>query len=783
MGMQKERQLIAALVFFIVLTVGLVVALVIVATRDSNNNNNAPQQSDPYAAQLKQDNQMVSTIGQKLRQEIADNGLNHMKKNFYTITKMVHVAGTPEQMAALQYIRDTYASYGLEVMTTDYDVMLSYPNYSQPNTVSMQMSNGSWNLISNGLGDIPLGHPNLTAQLKADTRARNWWNGYGANGVATGKLVYANYGRVVDFQYLDNSNISLNGSIVAIRYGDLFRGNKVQEAEKRGALAVILFSDPIDYGSPDLSGSDLNNTFPNSVFMPPGGAQRGSVLETNGDPLTPLYPSKPYTYRIDISDVVNGVTAPNIPVMPMGYRDAATLFQNMNGPAVPAGWVGGIPGVNYTLTSSVSFKVTVNAITPTRQRIRNVIAFMRGTTEPDKYVLLTNHVDAWTFGAMDPNSGTVAILETARALTTVANATGWRPRRTIVFCSVDAEEFGLIGSTEFAEEYLKVLQQRAVALVNVDVAVAGNVVIGVESTPSLYNTIIKASKLIPNPNDNELSAGRKTIYDSWMFYFPNSSFIQGQPYMSIPDSGSDQSHFLSYVGVPCAALGYDCDPNIRRDCYELYHTMYEVPWTLENIIDRGYKALTAMSQLWTEVARDLADSLVIPFNVNDYATVLTQAISGLDVYLKGKGVPDLLTNSNANYSAIIVNLQDAASRFSNAATIIQKNIDAVNSGESSASLRQVEMLNSRLMGLERAFINDRGLYANRPDARHVMFATSIHDQYSGVLCAGVYDSAEYYFESTNDIQRSAWLKSIQVTLSELQFAVESAILLLKVTDY
>jgi N-acetylated-alpha-linked acidic dipeptidase len=129
----------------------------------------------------------------------------------------VHVAGTPEQMNVMQYMKDMYTSYGLEVMTTDYDVLLSYPDYNNPNTVSMQQPDGTWSSISTGLADIPTGPQELVDQLNADKRSQNWWNGYGGNGTATARLYYANYGRVDDFQYFDNANISLNGSIVVIR--------------------------------------------------------------------------------------------------------------------------------------------------------------------------------------------------------------------------------------------------------------------------------------------------------------------------------------------------------------------------------------------------------------------------------------------------------------------------------------------------------------------------------------------------------------------------------------
>uniref|UniRef100_A0A914X0Q2 Peptidase M28 domain-containing protein n=1 Tax=Plectus sambesii TaxID=2011161 RepID=A0A914X0Q2_9BILA len=367
---------------------------------------------------------------------------------------------------------------------------------------------------------------------------------------------------------------------------------------------------------------------------------------------------------------------------------------------------------------------------------------------------------------MDPNSGTVALLETARALSAVANATGWRPRRTIAFCSVDAEEFGLIGSTEFAEEYLKVLQQRAVALINVDVGVKGHVTLLATATPSLYQTLIRAAKTVPNPNQGEVALGRATVYDSWIYYFPNDSFVPEQPRMRVPDSGSDQSTFLSFVGVPSAYLTYFCDPTIKRDCYELYHTMFEVPWTIETYIDPGYKALTAMTQLWTEIARDLSDTLVIPFDVNDYATVLSLAVKQLNVYLNSKIIPSIITT----YPMIMSNLFNSSDRFTTVANNLQLVVDGINSGKKSASLRQVEMLNSRLMGLERTFINDRGLYPQREAARHVLFATSIHDHYSGTMGAGVYDSVEYYLAAVqnNDVtQQQFWLQRIEITISEL----------------
>ncbi|VDK67579.1 unnamed protein product, partial [Anisakis simplex] len=321
-----------------------------------------------------------------------------------------------------------------------------------------------------------------------DPRSLVYWTAYSKNGTAEGSIVYANYGTFDDYAQLDRVGVSLEGKIVLCRYGAVFRGDKVQMAEDRGAIGVIIYSDPFDYAKDN----NANKTFPDSIWLPPSGAQRGTLLKTDGDPETPFIPSKQYVYRTEREDDLRKRhIMPNVPVMPVGYRDAVKIMRNLDGPLVPwSNWKGGL-NASYRLLGSSRFRLTVNSQT-TRRTITNVIATMRGYEEPDRYVMFGNHVDAWVQGAIDPNSGTATLLEMARVLADVAKETNWRPRRTIMFCQWDAEEFGLIGSTEWVEELMKPLQQRAVALINVD-NINGNTSLSVKAVPLLYRALVDAA--------------------------------------------------------------------------------------------------------------------------------------------------------------------------------------------------------------------------------------------------------------------------------------------------
>jgi hypothetical protein len=435
-------------------------------------------------------------------------------------------------------------------------------------------------------------------------------------------------------------------------------------------------------------------------------------------------------------------------------------------------FIGGM-NVTYSLTSNANFTMNVNTYSK-HNTIQNAIGYIWGSEEPDQLVLVSNHVDAWTYGSQDPNSGTAISLEMARVFMATINATGWRPRRTIVFCQWDAEEYGLIGSTEWAEQKLKTLEPRAVALINVDVGVKGKDTLSVGSVPSLYRVLVEASKVVSNPNSDLIERNMTTVYDSWLYY-KNQTLLKNDasiPFMAVPSGGSDHKTFLEYIGVPVVDMTYDMivDP----DNYPLYHTNYEIEWTVANLVDVNFTVSKAMVQMWGEVIRSLADSIIVPFSVNDYGSMMVQYIGDLAATLKNQGN---ISNIIDNFDYVMSNLTSAAEGFSNATSQIQNLVDKANAG-SPVSLAMISALNSRLITLERAFIDPRGL-PGRPHTRHIVFADSSQNLYSGTVFSGVTDSLASYLSATQLDDQLKWKKLVNIQLTAIQYSLESAIELLQ----
>lgn len=354
----------------------------------------------------------------------------NIRRNLRRLTRKPHTAGTDNNHRVALWIRDQWRAQGLEdVHFAEYDVLLSHPaDLDKPNTVELIGAGGG--LIFRSIGQSPP----LIPEEQSDYGANLTYNAYSASGTATGHLVYANYGTKDDFEYLDSKNIDLHGRIVIIRYDKIWRGAKVSAAQRRGAVGVILYSDPADVcGNSTSDGT----TYPHTSYMPKGGVQLGTLLNFDGDPLTPLYPAVDYTVRSkDMPDLLKEQVVPSIPVQPISYADAYPFLSRLRGQPVPPGWQGGL---NFTYRidqgSGPDWKVrlTVRANTTTG-KIRNVIGFIEGRREPDRYVIVGNHFDAWIYGAIDPNSGTATMLEMSRAFMRLVNETAWRPLRTIVFC-------------------------------------------------------------------------------------------------------------------------------------------------------------------------------------------------------------------------------------------------------------------------------------------------------------------------------------------------------------
>ncbi|XP_038076194.1 N-acetylated-alpha-linked acidic dipeptidase 2-like isoform X2 [Patiria miniata] len=671
----------------------------------------------------------------------------NIEENLRYFTKVPHIAGSPAERSNAEYIRDKWIEQGLDsAKLVPYDVLLSYPNDTIRNKVSI-LEDGN-EIFHSRLEEAVLrpgdDHPDVVPPF----------NAYSYQGEPEGDLVYANYARVEDFEYLEktHSDIKLNGTIIIARYGKIFRGNKALNAQAAGAKGLILYSDPADYAIDD---GDIK-VYPDGWWLPETGAQRGNtfVSDAKGDPVTPGYPAKPFAFRIDDYDTA----LPKIPVHPIGYGDAQLLLGNMTGEEVIDEWKGHLP-VTYRLgpgfnDSSRNVKMTIHTTRETRTTY-DVIGFIRGEIEPDRYVVIGNHRDAWVYGAVDPSSGTAAFMEVSRVFGELRKS-GWKPRRSIVFGSWGAEEYGLLGSTEFVEEFQRVLAARAVAYINVDSAVTGNYSLSVKSTPLLYQAIYAASKKVPDPEDLSTS-----LYDTWRDRLPaDANDPNTLPRVSNLGAGSDFAPFMYRIGVSAVDLRYRYDPSLGISSYPVYHSVYETFYYMKTFLDYDFLRHQAVARLWAEVARDLAESVILPFDCTDYVTKITGSMdtvrTAYEAQMAAQGITfDYIYSALANFSA--------------AATEFEKVISQTDMKD----LMALRRVNDQLMQLERAFIDPLGL-PDRKFLRHIVFAPSSKNYYAADAFPGIVD-AMYRIDEALD-QDARWdivKQQMAVTTHAIQSAVST----------
>ncbi|XP_074840071.1 N-acetylated-alpha-linked acidic dipeptidase 2 [Carettochelys insculpta] len=695
-------------------------------------------------------------VYQNVRQRlVAEMKAENIKKFLRSFTKLPHVAGTEQNHCLAKQIQAQWKEFGLDsAELVHYDVLLSYPNETQPNYVSI--IDDHWNEIFNTslFEPPPQGYENITGVLPP-------YNAFSAQGVLEADLVYVNYGRTEDFFQLEREmGINCTGKIVIARYGKIFRGNKVRNALLAGARGIILYSDPADYCAPGVG------PYPSGWNLPGGGAQRGNVLNLNGagDPLTPGYPAKEYTFR---SDVDEGVGIPKIPVHPIGYHDAEILLRILGGPAAPDNSWRGSLNVSYNIgpgfagsysTRKVRMHVhTNNKIT----RIYNVIGTIKGAVEPDRYIILGGHRDSWVFGGIDPTTGAAVLQEVARSFGKMMME-GWRPKRTIVFASWDAEEFGLLGSTEWAEEKAKVLQERAVAYINTDSSIEGNYTLRVDCSPLLYKLVYKLTEEIASPDEGYEG---KTLYESWLEKDPSTE-QNSYPRINKLGSGSDFEAYFQRLGITSGRVRYT--KNRRADKfsnYPVYHTTYETFELVERFYDPTFMKQLAVAQLRGGLVYELADSQVIPFNCQDYGEALRKYADRIyNLSKKHEGQVETYGVSFGPLFSAVVNFTKAAADF-------HRRLKEVDINDPLA----VRLMNDQLMFVERAFTDPLGL-PGRKFYRHIIFAPSSRNKYAGESFPGIYD-AMFDIDNKAD-QRKAW-EEVKRQISIAAFTVEAAARTLK----
>ncbi|CAL4947523.1 unnamed protein product [Urochloa decumbens] len=619
------------------------------------------------------------------------------------LTLRPHVAGTEANAAAARYVLRAFTSLSFPSHITPYSVLLSYPVHRSLTLAAARgLAARPFALVQETYNGDPY--------AEAAAEVIPTYFAYSGSGSVAAEVVYANYGHAEDYAHLAARGVDVAGKVALMRYGDIHCEDMVRNALAAGAAAAIVYTDAKDFGGGSPKGGK-RKWFPDARWLPPTGVQVGTLYYGNGDPTTPLWPSCAAgedCERLTAEDLAGSEAMPGMPALPVSGRDGETILKAMGGEAAPPEWQGGEGAPVYRLGPGPAVLNLTYIGNDTLATIENVFAVIQGKEEPDRYVIIGNHRDAWTFGAIDPNSGTAAMLEMAERLSKL-QAKGWRPRRTIILCSWDAEEFALIGSTEWVEDNMDTLSSRAIAYLNVDISVFGPGGFRPRSTPQLDELIKEASKMVPDPDEPS-----QTLYDTMMRYDP--------PITRVAGAGTDFAAFLQHIGVPSLDMSYGLFEE-----YPVYHSLYDDYVWVERFGDPLFQRHVAVASVWGLIALKLADDEIIPFNYVSYASELEECTK--DIVDKCKGFP-------VSFSP----LQKSIKQLESAATKIHKEKMSLQAENWSLKTRQytlkVREINDRLMMAERAFTNREGL-AGRPWYKHMIYASSDQDNWGTKAFPGI----------------------------------------------
>ncbi|MFN3998130.1 M28 family peptidase [Algoriphagus sp.] len=588
---------------------------------------------------------------------------DRFKIHLSELTKNPHIAGTPENELVKDYMVKIMGDAGMNVKVWPYDVYL--PNH--PGKSELQIISPVQLTLSQKEGALP------EDPFSNDPRLHLGFNAFSGSGDVTAEVVYVNYGTREDFMKLAEMGVPLEGKIAVARYGGNFRGYKAKYAEQYGMIGLVVYTDPKD------SGFTRGEVYPKGPFFNETTIQRGSMLtlDYTGDPLTPGKPALPLdgpekVDRLDPKDV----PFHKIPVTPIGYGAAKEILSRMTGSEVPEAWQGGLD-FKYRITGGEDLKVRVMVDQkPDFIRANNVVGTFEGSEFPNEWIILGSHYDAWSFGATDPNSGTAMLLTLSEALGELYK-NGQKPSRSILIGHWDAEEQGVIGSTEWVEHLKKDLSAKAVSYMNFDAGVSGRN-FGASAAPTLKKLIIDASKEVMYPDS------AKTVFEIWAGKNP-------EPGIGNLGGGSDHIAFYMHVGVPSLSGGSG-GPTAYHSNYDNFHYY-------SKFSDPSFKMGGAVAQLFGLVAIRQANAAVIPYDVPRYSKDLKGHFE--------QAVKNVKTIDSNFIEFDQVNA--ALAKLEASSTAYQRRLEAgLSSGKVSA--KKLQKINTGLIGLERSWIDPRGMY-------------------------------------------------------------------------
>ncbi|GJM93172.1 hypothetical protein PR202_ga09703 [Eleusine coracana subsp. coracana] len=622
------------------------------------------------------------------------------------LTARPHPAGMEANALAANYVAAALSSHGFPTRLTPYSVLLSYPIHR---SLSLSAAPGRDAAAFALRQETYPGDPYAAASAEAVPT----FLAYAASGSVAAEAVYANYGRAEDYAYLAARGVNVTGKVAVARYGKVYRGDIVKNARDAGAAAAVIYTDFKDYTP--------GKAFPDGPGMPPTGVQVGSTFKGVGDPTTPMWASSEGCERLSVAEAMASDDMPGIPALPVSGRDGEAILQVIGGEVAPEDWQGGDGAPVYRLGPGPAVLNLTYTGNETMATIQNVISVIEGEEEPERYIILGNHRDAWTFGAVDPNSGTAALLELAQRFRKLQKK-GWKPRRTIILCNWDAEEYGLTGSTEWVEENRAMLASRTIAYLNVDSAVAGPGFYA-SATPQLDELLQDASKQI-----GRLGGG-----------------------------GSDYSAFVQHIGVP--SVDMSIGPG-----YAVYHSLYDDFTWIEKFGDPLFRRHVAVASIWGLLALKLSDEEILPFNYTCYARELENG--AMDINKRVLGMP-------VNLSPLYKSIKE----FKRAILKVDSELKALETWRSWAPWRnnplKVKDINDRLMMTERAFTEREGL-SGRPWYKHLIYGPSLYNDYGAEVYPGV-DDAIQRAKRTNISE--SW-KSVQHEIHRISRVINQAALVL-----
>jgi N-acetylated-alpha-linked acidic dipeptidase len=634
------------------------------------------------------------------------------EEHLRTLTQAPHMAGTPEDKATADYVAQKFRAAGLETEIVEYKVWINYPL-----EISVDVTAPAGVDMHGPTREHVDGDP-----YDGDPRVVTPFSGMSPSGDAEAEVIYANYGTPEDFAKLEKLKIDVRGKIVLVRYGQNFRGVKVFIAQEHGAAGMLIYSDPFD------DGWRRGDKYPDGPWRPDTGVQRGSVgymFEFPGDPTTPGVASLPSLAESQRISPQQSAQLPKIPVTPLSYHDASPILQNLGGPDSPREWQGALPFTYHVGPGPVRVKMHLKQDYQFRT-LWDVIGRVRGTEFPEEWVVAGNHRDAWVYGAVDPNSGTTAMLEAVHGVGELLKS-GWRPLRTMVFASWDGEEEGLMGSTEWAEQHASELENSA-AYFNVDVADSGPR-FGASAVPSLKQFVRDITKAVPSPQGG-------TVYEAWRKLDQPSASLTQSPGEAVGEtrrnpaaptkgdvgvgdlgSGSDYSAFQQHLGVPSTDIS-------STGPYGVYHSVFDNFAWFKKFGDPEFVYEQQMARVFGLEALRMADADVLPYDYEEYGKEISAYLDAARKRAETKFGEHALDFNPV--TAADRHFQEAGAKI----LLKQKNPP-----------RNSARLNQALRSAERALLVPEGL-PHRSWFRHAIYAPGEYTGYAAVVVPGVNEALD-----------------------------------------